>query len=546
MNDLVDGPVTIHVGHVLDVLRAMPAESVHCAITSPPYWGLRDYGTATWEGGDPTCGHKSVNEHQKQGATSLRQGRSNVEEQRSDYIGANVCAQCGAVRVEPTIWGGMPGCAHERSRDSGNVCAICGAWRGALGLEPTPDIYVRHMVEVFREVRRVLRKDGTLWLNLGDSYASSSTYNTTNSLHDEHGWKQDGDHRPNVRANQIGLKPKDLVGIPWRVAFALQADGWYLRSDIIWSKPNPMPESVTDRPTKAHEYLFLLTKNGRYFYDEEAIREEPAGYKRNKRSVWEIATQPYPEAHFATFPEDLVIPCVKAGTSEHGCCARCGAPWERVIEKDVKYTRNSAGHSADYRENSAVDGGATRLHLRPEVSTTTTGWQPTCKHYGADLRIVSSPTGDRAGEDPTMTTGRRGMNRPRGEDEGSRPITRHEQAVYAKQLRESPHRVEMEQEVGEAFAHYIRTDDSGARPLPAAILGAWIGRGWLVPVEVPGATGEVVPCTVLDPFAGSGTTLAVARRLGRRSVGIELQQNYLPLIEKRITEASLPLLEGLA
>jgi DNA modification methylase len=216
-----------------------------------------------------------------------------------------------------------------------------------LGLEPTPEAYVERMVALFRGVRRVLRDDGTLWLNLGDSYATPKVGNT-NGLSGE---------KEILHAMQFkkllppGLKPKDLVGIPWRVAFALQADGWYLRSDIIWAKPNPMPESVTDRPTKAHEYLFLLTKSPRYYYDAEAIKlhspaggtkagycsyskraramgREPSGNEKpgavaynkdtaNRRSVWTIPTQPFPGAHFAVFPPALVEPCVLAGSREN-------------------------------------------------------------------------------------------------------------------------------------------------------------------------------------------------------------------------------------
>lgn len=221
--------VTIRHGDCREVLRTMADESVHCVVTSPPYFGLRDYGMA-----------------------------------------------------------------------------------GQIGLEPTPDEFVAQMVLVFQEVRRVLRDDGTLWLNLGDSYAD-----------------------------------KSLIGIPWRVAFALQTDGWYLRQDIIWSKPNPMPESVTDRCTKAHEYIFLMSKSSRYYYDTESIKEKgtsvrefweetrgdgsdsmrrgiasrqakgPSGFgangTRNKRSVWEVVTQPFGEAHFATFPPDLIEPCIRAG-----------------------------------------------------------------------------------------------------------------------------------------------------------------------------------------------------------------------------------------
>ena len=208
-------------------------------------------------------------------------------------------------------------------------------------MEATPDEYCESMVDVFREVWRVLKPTGTVWLNLGDCYSSGSRTTTTNDT-------LRGDTLVNVTRTPVvpGIKPKDLVGIPWRVAFALQADGWYLRSDIIWSKPNPMPESVSDRPTKAHEYVFLLTKSPRYYYDADAIREDAAWSRwgvhtiskqyrginpidmdtledrraqgRNKRSVWEIATQPYPEAHFATYPEKLVEPCILAGCPQDG------------------------------------------------------------------------------------------------------------------------------------------------------------------------------------------------------------------------------------
>jgi DNA modification methylase len=265
-----DDHLTVYIGDCREIMASLPAESVHCVVTSPPYWGLRDYGVA-----------------------------------------------------------------------------------GQLGLEPAPEEYVANMVAVFREVRRVLRDDGTVWLNLGDSYAGGGGF-SPNAPSNLAGAKQTTQHG----AKEGGIKPtgwikaKDLVGIPWRVAFALQADGWYLRSDIIWAKPNPMPESVTDRPTKAHEYVFLLTKSARYYFDADAVREpvtessvarlaqpglptqigsdrvpgktngnmkavgDPSG--RNLRSVWTIATQPYPGAHFATFPEKLVEPCVKAGCPPDG------------------------------------------------------------------------------------------------------------------------------------------------------------------------------------------------------------------------------------
>jgi len=298
------GAHRILIGDVMKGLETLPDVSVHCCVTSPPYWGLRDYGVD-----------------------------------------------------------------------------------GQIGLEPTPDAYVARMVAVFREVRRVLRDDGTCWVNLGDSYASSGRSDRKESPGvgakqemkapgRKLEWEAGGGHNFSwfIPSEQGRIKPKDLVGIPWRVAFALQADGWYLRSDIIWSKPNPMPESVTDRPTKAHEYLFLLSKSDRYWYDAEAIKE-PAdgsveeynarcdrtigrrgeeygeafgdvqrGFKakrpsaakgsfngktgerafravvatRNRRTVWTVATKPYPEAHFATYPPDLIEPCILAGCPEGG------------------------------------------------------------------------------------------------------------------------------------------------------------------------------------------------------------------------------------
>jgi len=316
-----DAHLTVYQGDAHTVLADLPAESVHCVVTSPPYWGLRDYGVP-----------------------------------------------------------------------------------GQLGLEPTPEEYVAALVDVFREVRRVLRADGTVWLNLGDSYISGQGGRQTAAGQLRGTIRQDRptpharpelDNAPSgwaeravtprtypAAGNAYGWKPKDLAGIPWRVAFALQADGWYLRSDIIWSKPNPMPESVTDRPTKSHEYVFLLSRSPRYYFDADAVREaaeaapqrrltavseQPgaagriaagghnpmsqggaptkrdkqsalgkgtySGFNgrwdasvengtaplgRNLRSVWTIATEPYPGAHFATFPRKLVEPCVKAGCPEGG------------------------------------------------------------------------------------------------------------------------------------------------------------------------------------------------------------------------------------
>lgn len=319
--------ITIYNGDCRAVLPQLPAGSVHCCVTSPPYWGLRDYGTGTWEGGDEGCDHSRM---VSSGSSTLKNDGRPAEQVGwcdADYAGKtfkyrDVCGKCGARRIDSQI-----------------------------GLESSLDEYVATMVEVFRQVRRVLRDDGTLWLNLGDAYASQGA-----RVHG--GWNgdsYDGGNNPQRIVGQkmgapmdlkaAGLKPKDLCGIPWRVAFALQADGWYLRQDIIWHKPNPMPESVTDRCTKAHEYVFLLSKSARYYFDADAIREDSvkgdaiAGARnytgingrerlsqteddringRNRRSVWTIPTQPYAAAHFATFPQKLIEPCIKAGCPEGG------------------------------------------------------------------------------------------------------------------------------------------------------------------------------------------------------------------------------------
>ena len=378
-----------------------------------------------------------------------------------------------------------------------------------IGLEQTPDEYVAKLVEVFREVRRVLRDDGTLWLNLGDSYAAtggkvqphrdSSGGIGNKGTRGEQGYHAAGGGFIRPDTARDGLKPKDLIGIPWRVALALQADGWYLRQDIIWHKPNPMPESVRDRCTKAHEYIFLLSKSERYYWDAEAMKEPSAGRTdmgkmnrigrlneggewsspepqekatRNRRSVWTVATKPYKGAHFATFPPDLIRPCILAGCPPKG--RRCDCD-----------------------------------------------------------EVIASPTGSGPIEDPTMQTGRAGMNRPRRDDEGTRPITRREQRHEAIEMKASPHRPEMERECGPAFAHYIRTDRSGARPLPNDIRKKYIEAGWIT--EAPPCTHPIEEAgTVLDPFGGSGTTALVALEEGRKAVLCELNTDYIALAHKRL------------
>ena len=347
-------------GEALATLRRLPAGSVHCCVTSPPYLGLRDYGTAKWKGGRAGCDHKQSTARKDGGRVNCAgfHGSARVESDKGTIHYRDACGKCGAVRIDKQ-----------------------------LGLEATPEEYVARLVEVFREVKRVLRDDGTLWLVIGDSYAATTkgsggkANSTLNAKRDEAGiviGKSIVTYDPvrlDLRAAK--LKPKDLVGIPWRVAFALQADGWYLRSDIIWHKPNPMPESVTDRPTKAHEYLFLLAKSQRYYYDADAIKEpsvdapgvgrggslsrfgrtetlvsqnahrgnKPAvssGF-RNRRTVWTVTTRPFKGAHFATFPPKLIEPCILAGCPVGGVVVDpfCGAGTTLLVAQ--QHERNSIG-----------------------------------------------------------------------------------------------------------------------------------------------------------------------------------------------------------
>lgn len=334
---------TVYVGDCREVLRLLPDESVNCCVTSPPYWGLRDYQVeaSAW-GGDLECEHEWGDPERTTWANDVKGPNGG---------GKNGKSYANMVKVH------------------GQWCGRCGAWLGCLGLEPSPDLFVDHLTSLMSEVRRVLTPDGTLWLNLGDSYAGSW------GAQGRQGASGQMASRSVVSARQIaahpqrmsgtgripaslGLKPKDLIGVPWRAAFGLQADGWYLRQDIIWHKPNPMPESVTDRCTKAHEYIFLFSRSERYHFNQDAIRQEPSGISGglcfggknkgaalrdqgirvagrefsqedrdrymtegcNKRSVWTVTTKPYKAAHFATFPPDLIEPCILAGCPEGGVC----------------------------------------------------------------------------------------------------------------------------------------------------------------------------------------------------------------------------------
>ena len=380
-------------GNALEVLATLPEASVQMCVTSPPYWSLRDYGVPpSIFGGAVGCEHKWKGAGAGAGYTGQKRWQHS---KRGDGSESEPVTRAAA----PDSWGEI---------SQGSTCTRCGAWIGCLGLEPTPELYVEHIVAIFDQVRRVLRDDGTLWLNLGDCYAASGRGGDTGKS------GLQGSTRSQDESKRM-------------VAFALRARGWYLRSDIIWAKTNPMPESIGDRPTKSHEYVFLLAKSESYYYDAEAVRERDGGVSagnrtrkhrrdhggskaltnthqgfgvpwtsgggRNRRSVWTLSTAPFPGAHFATFPPKLVEPCILAGTSEHGACAICGAPFRRVVKRGEPLTAQMAVAGADaageyhgkaqktYTGTGAQDPSAVKARILAGMrERITTGWKRTCKH----------------------------------------------------------------------------------------------------------------------------------------------------------------------
>ena len=582
------------VRHIHGDARSLPLAdgSVQCVVTSPPYHGLRKYAgeqESVWP--DPRAEVERQHTHDPDEACDVCEFEAMKGDCEHDWVGAgrsrhkpdrSTCGKDGngsGVFVSDQPRGSQPAkAARGEVLEFGGTCRKCGAWRGGFGLEPNIEMYVAHTVEILREIRRVLRDDGVVFWNIGDSFASGkgTCFNPgggASSL-EGHGSLKDAEAYPLDRGNKSdldrqGLKPKDLCGIPFRVAQAAQADGWWWRQMIIWSKPNPMPESTTDRPTTSHEYILLLTKSGDstfwmhragmgtrtqpkpdyrwfdrvekietatepdgdwrglklddgskrwrrfnlwrghdYFWDADAVREPitassfarisepgfaeqtggPKDYAktgvnrhrsarkalegfaanahngRNMRSVWEIPTQPFPEAHFATFPEEIARRCIKAGTSERGACSECGAPWVRQVEASGGTIGKTMGEHANDLAGRDLENGkrfTAEAKSMEGYSRETVGWRPSCECLCDGCK-----------------------NEPK---------------------------------IAEKLIN---------RPVP-------------------------IPCVVLDPFAGSGTVGKVAIELNRRAILVdgaydpELgEDGYLPMAQRRCSNVQRNLVEA--
>lgn len=445
MRYAIEPGLDIYRGEALATLRDFKDACVDMCVTSPPYWGLRDYGIpGTVWGGDANCKHTW---NMKRVATEV--GRGNWAQ------GVN-----GRGEVQP---GGVDAKREPiRSSSKRGHCKKCGAWKGCLGLEPDPEMFIKHCVEVFREVRRVLKDEGTLWLNIGDSYASGGrkVYDVNHRPRKarRRGKLSGGTETVDMSsvprpANPDGLKAKDLIGIPWMLAFALRADGWYLRSDIIWAKPNGMPESVTDRPTRAHEYLFLLAKSPNYYYNSEAIRTPP-----------------------------------KAGT-----ILRLSQPG---LDDQAGRTRANSGRK--------TNGPMKAKLTKKDAKSTLLG-----NAHGRHFLGEAIPEAERRDK-------QRGHSRKHdGFNERWDQMTREEQIISGAQLRDvwwiTPAQF--------SEAHFATFPEDLIRP--CILAGAPVGG------------------VVLDPFLGSGTTALVARKLGCKTIGIELNEEYIQIALRRLSQSVL-------
>lgn len=499
-------------GNALEVLKMMPTGAVHTCVTSPPYYNLRDYKTGEWVGGNSSCDHLKPSlptDMRNRGSSTLLGGVLNQNAAKLVNGYRETCGKCGANKVDDQL-------GHER----------------------TPQEYVDNLVTIFREMRRVLRDDGVFWLNIGDSRSN------------------DG----------------NVLGVPWQVAFGLQNDGWVLRQDCIWFKPSPQPESVKNRCTTAHEYMFLFTKSTDYYYDHVAIKTssltpgrvvEYNGSQKNceaakdnlmrtriaktvtvaedsnkrsvwsveddermfwwvrdnypevfatflqesvnKGSVWKVAAQGYAGAHFACFGENLIEPCILAGSSAHGACPDCGSPYRRITE-DRKLTRERPN---DYVKRTGEKGtGNSCSNSVAGVEVKTVGWQPSCTCHGAGVEVKGKRL--------------KSLREAKGVVDDQFKVDAAVRAISGEEWRE------------------WQQGEHGEEDYVDSVGEEHVGVSSLLPSDAP----PPVPCIVLDPFLGSGTSLVCALKHGRRGWGIELSEKYItenaiPRVTSRLVDLGL-------
>ena len=462
-------------GNCLDKLKDIETNSIHSVVTSPPYYALRDYGTGEWVGGDENCEHEGNNllGNNRNGLSSGDCSR----QANNPALSSGQCVKCGAIKEDEQI-----------------------------GLESTLQGYIDNMVKVFREVRRVLRDDGTVWLNIGDSYNGSGgaggDYNKGGLREGQNKYGKKDDPR---------FKPKDLMLVPHRLAIALQEDGWWVRQDIVWAKNNPMPEPTRDRCVKAHEYIFLLSKNKHYYFDYGAIQE--GENKRNKRSVWTVNTKAYKGAHFAVFPPELIEPCIL--TTPTITCGDCGKGYIRNTITETILTKEEAEEMMLLNSNEQ-DKPYTVKELGVKRSAVVEFRNlPNHEEFRKYLKEAKNKTDLTIAKIEELFDSQaphhwfeKGGSYPSVEDWSMLKEMLNLDDTYDAQMTEV------------FYKSGLKGDNS------------YSSNGFVKDCSCD--TDETKPAVVLDIFGGSGTTAGVALKNGRDALLIELNPEYVELIDKRI------------
>jgi len=503
----------IMIGHAIDNLKNIEDGTIDLVVTSPPYWGLRDYKTEPVVfGGVSECNHVWDDD-------VVKGWDENVPQTLADKD------------------------VYPDNKNEGHAthehCKVCHAWRGQLGLEASPELFVEHLVEIFEECRRVLKPTGNLWVNLGDSYMRKSAYTAPQ----DYGLQKHRDEASQFRPTEIpdGYKRKDLVGLPWLFAFAARRAGWYLRNDIVWAKSisGPhyrggvcMPEPVRDRCTRSHEFFFHFAKNSKYYYDTissaEPLAEVDDGTTRNMRTVWHFNPKPFDGAHFAVYPKHLIEPIVKSSTSDHGCCGDCLVPWVREVTH-IRIRRDELDPSDPRYRPNRYEGAYADINGKGDAGYSddiTTGWRPNCECHGVlEKQEVVTPGRAYEGDWRRDAEARDGVvERGAGGNTGLKAWGADANGEYN----------------GKATKDFKAHGAEDASEVKARIIDNMTKekkKNIIVYVsDLPLDEHPVTPAVVLDPFSGSGTSGIVAAEHGRSYIGIELNPEYAALSETRIKQ----------